>query len=265
MIARIVAAKREQWGSGDGPLPPAGQRPRPAREGRFASALTQSDIAIIAEVKPRSPAKGDLWPVEKAVPLAKTYEANGARAISVLANEPFFGGSPDLVAQAARAVEIPVLYKDFVVDPREVELAHACGADGVLVVVRSVDDSELADIVATARGLGLDPLVEAFDEAEIERAVRVGATIIGINNRDLNTFTVDVDRAARLRSLIPDGVVSVAESGLRDRSDVERAAGDGFDSALIGETLLRSEDPGSALRSLTGVPARRRVAPGKHA
>lgn len=254
MIARIVAAKRDQW-AGEVPAVPVRERAKPAGAvPDFAAALRQSHVAVIAEVKPKSPAKGELWPVDRGVELALAYQANGAAAISVLANEPFFGGSPELVASVADAVDIPVLYKEFVVDPREVELAAACGAAGVLVVVRTVDDAELVAIVRTAERLGLGTLVEAFDETEIKRATEAGATVIGINNRDLNTFTVDTERAARLRELIPAGVISVAESGLTDRSDVERVAGDGFDAALIGETLLRSEKPGAALLALADVP-----------
>ncbi|MGH8897250.1 MAG: indole-3-glycerol phosphate synthase TrpC [Egibacteraceae bacterium] len=253
-LDEIVARKREVWRATRATRPSAETRTRPAQAGRFAAAIAQPEVSIIAEVKPRSPSKGDLWPVDRAVPLACTYAANGARAISVLADEPFFGGSPELVAAVARAVDVPVLFKDFVVDARQVELAHACGADAVLVIVRSLDDAELADIVAAVTALQLDPLVETFTAAEIDRALRVGARIIGINNRDLQDFTVDLENSARLRALIPSGVITVSESGLASRSDVARVAGHRFDACLVGETLLTSSDPGAALRDLCGIP-----------
>jgi indole-3-glycerol phosphate synthase len=256
-LDEIIAYKRELMRTQGKRSRPVASRPRPAQAGRFAAALCQPDVSIIAEVKPRSPSKGDLWPVDRAVPLARSYVAGGARALSVLADEPFFGGSPELVADVASAVDVPVLFKDFIVDVRQVEVAHACGADGILVIVRSLADAELADIMAAAADLRLDPLVETFTLADIDRAVRVGATIIGINNRDLHTFTVDLGNSAQLRTHIPAAAVAVSESGLRQRSDVESVAGHGFDACLIGETLLISADPGKAVHALVGVPNQR--------
>lgn len=255
-IDQIVEYKREVW-RGRGLPAPRGERHAPAQAGRFAAALRHPDVSIIAEVKPKSPTKGDLWPRAQGVSLATAYAAGGARAVSVLADEPFFGGSPALVAEIAQAVSLPVLFKDFVVDTRQVELAHACGADGVLVIVRSLDDSELSDIVAAARDLGLDPLVETFTAKEIGRALRVGADIIGINNRDLDTFNVDLANSARLRTLIPDEVLTVSESGLRNRTDIERIADQQFEACLIGETLITSGDATQAVRALAGIPASR--------
>ena len=250
-LDQIIAHKREQWAGAVKAVPDA--RTRPLRPGRFTAAVSGPDVGIIAEVKPRSPSKGNLWPRAKAVPLALSYEAGGAAAVSVLAEEQFFGGGPDLVRLVADAVAIPVLFKDFVVDTRQGELAHAAGADGVLVIVRAVDDAELADIAATAADLGLDALVETFTEHEVERALSVGASLIGVNNRDLDTFAVDLGNSARLRDLIPDDVPTVSESGLRDRADIERVAAIGFTGCLIGETLLTSADQVQAVRELTGV------------
>lgn len=257
-LDQIIAHKREQWAAATVANP--GERTRPLRPGRFTAALDTAAVGIIAEVKPRSPSKGDLWPADKAVPLALSYEAGGAAAISVLAEELFFGGGPHLVAQVAAAVSIPVLFKDFVVDPRQVELAYAAGADAVLVIVRAVADAELADITATAADLGLDALVETFTEHEVERALAVGAGLIGVNNRDLDTFAVDLDNSARLRDLIPAGIPTVSESGLRHRADIERVARIGFTGCLIGETLLTSDNQVAAVRELTGVPTTRAVA-----
>jgi indole-3-glycerol phosphate synthase len=261
-LDEIFSHKRDAWRSGRLPRRPPGRRQYPARPGRFAAALVASDVSIIAEVKPRSPSKGNLWPANRALPLARTYAANGARAVSVLADELFFGGSPELVAAVAADVEVPVpvLFKDFTVDVRQVELAHHCGADAVLVIVRGLDDAELRDLCQAARSLGLDALVETFTAPDIDRALAAGASVIGVNNRDLQTFHVDLENSARLRRLIPAGIVTVSESGLGDRADVERVAGYGYDACLVGESLLASVKPGAALRALCGVPAKERVA-----
>jgi indole-3-glycerol phosphate synthase len=253
-LDQIIAHKREQWAGIAGTLP--GERTRPLRPGRFTKAVGGPQVGIIAEVKPRSPSKGDLWPRDEAVPLALAYEAGGAAAVSVLAEEQFFGGGADLVRQVADAVRLPVLFKDFVVDTRQVKLAYAAGADAVLVIVRAVDDPLLTDILDTARGLGLDALVETFTADEVDRALTAGATLVGVNNRDLDTFEVDLDNSARLRDLIPAEIPAVSESGLRDRADIERVAALGFSGCLIGETLLTSTDQEQAVRELTGVPTR---------
>ncbi|WP_341716777.1 indole-3-glycerol phosphate synthase TrpC [Micromonospora sp. FIMYZ51] len=256
-LDEIVAAKRSAW---SGTRPPAGSRAggraTPARPGAFAAALGGSEVGIIAEVKPKSPSKGDLLPRTEAVPLARTYAAAGAAAVSVLADTPYFGGSPDLVAEVANdpEVTVPVLFKDFLVDVRQVQLAYDCGADAVLVIVRAVDDARLADLLAAAGDLGLDALVETFTEEEVERAVRAGAQIIGVNNRDLRTFEVDLDNSVRLHRLIPPAVLTVSESGLNTAADIARIAAQGFSAALIGESLLTSNDPAEKLRSLRGVP-----------
>jgi indole-3-glycerol phosphate synthase len=257
-LDKIIAHKKAQWAGIAGTL--SGERTRALRPGRFTKAVNGSRVGIIAEVKPRSPAKGDLWPREDAAPLALSYEAGGAAAVSVLAEEQFFGGGADLVRQVADAVRIPVLFKDFVVDTRQITLAHAAGADAVLVIVRAVDDPLLNDILDTAEGLGLDALVETFTAGEVERALAAGATLVGVNNRDLDTFEVDLRNSARLRDLIPAEIPAVSESGLRDRADIERVAKLGFTGCLIGETLLTSADQEQAVRALTGVPTTREAA-----
>lgn len=257
-LDQIIAHKKAQWAAIAGTVP--GERTRPLRPGRFTKAVSGPQVGIIAEVKPRSPSKGDLWPREDVVPLAQSYEAGGAAAVSVLAEEQFFGGGADLVRQVADAVAVPVLFKDFVVDIRQVALAHAAGADALLVIVRAVDDPLLMDIVEAAESLGIDTLVETFTAHEVERALVAGAELIGVNNRDLDTFEVDLHNSARLRDLIPAGIPAVSESGLRDRADIERVAELGFSGCLIGETLLTSADQEQAVRELTGVPARREVA-----
>ncbi|WP_405583461.1 indole-3-glycerol phosphate synthase TrpC [Streptomyces sp. NBC_01190] len=258
-LDEIVARKRELWNHTTGVPEVGGERVRPAVAGTFAAALRGPHISVIAEVKPKSPSKGDLLPLDRAVSTARGYAAAGAAAVSVLADAPFFGGSPDLVAQIAAdpEVTVPVLYKDFLVDVRQVHLAHRAGADAVLLIVRAVDDPLLVDLVQAAAALGLDALVETFTEDEIERALTAGARIVGVNNRDLQTFSVDLDNSARLRGLIPADVATVSESGIGGRTDLARVAGHGFDACLIGETLLTASRPGDALRDLLGVPVLR--------
>jgi indole-3-glycerol phosphate synthase len=255
-LDEIVARKREDWSRITGVPSLGAERPAPAVPGTFAAALRGAEVSVIAEVKPKSPSKGQLLAPERAAGQARSYAAAGASAVSVLADTPFFGGSPELVAEIAAdpQVTVPVLYKDFLVDVRQVELAHRTGADAVLLIVRAVDDVLLKDLLQTAAGLGLDALVETFTAQEIERALAAGATIVGINNRDLQTFSVDLENSARLRAGIPAGVLTVSESGIGGRADLERVAGHGFDAALIGENLLGAADAAQALTALLGVP-----------
>ncbi|MFD0412833.1 indole-3-glycerol-phosphate synthase [Streptomyces sp. NPDC127108] len=252
----ILAHKRSVWRDGtaraDG-VPTT--RPVPTRPGALATALRQDTVAVIAEVKPKSPSKGNLWPAERGVELARDYAAFGANAVSVLADDRFFGGSPALVSEIAldEQVTVPVMYKDFIVDVRQVELAARGGADAVLMIARALDDAGLRDAVQAATDLGLDVLVETFTAEEIERALAMGARIVGINNRDLQTFKVDLENAARLRALLPGDVVTVSESGIRDAGDVKRVADSGFDAVLVGETLLASAALAESLGELAGV------------
>ncbi|MFE9424002.1 indole-3-glycerol-phosphate synthase [Kitasatospora sp. NPDC006697] len=256
-LDEIVARKREEWSriTGVPELAAAGRTAAPVA-GRFAAAIGGPEMAVIAEVKPKSPTKGQLLPLERAVETARGYAAEGASAVSVLADTPFFGGSPELVAQVAGdpQVTVPVMYKDFLVDVRQVELAHRTGADAVLLIVRAVGDPLLADLVQAARELELDAVVETFTAEEIDRALTAGASIIGINNRDLQTFAVDLENSARLRERIPAGVLTVSESGISGREDLRRIADHGFDACLVGENLLTAADRGKALGELLGLP-----------
>jgi len=207
-------------------------------------------IACIAEFKRRSPSAG--WIAEEADPVgvARAYAAGGAAAMSVLTDEPFFGGGPDDLAAARAACDLPILRKDFVVDRYQIVEARAWGADAVLLIVSALEDRELAALLAATREAGLEALVEAHDEAEVARAVAAGASIVGINNRDLRTFTVDRDLAARMRPRVPADRVIVAESGIRDAADVARLRTAGVDAILVGEALMRAPDPAAALRAL---------------
>ncbi len=217
----------------------------------FEAALRSSDpVCVIAEVKRRSPSKGDLAPGLVPADLAAAYQSGGAAALSVLTDGDFFGGSPGDLRQARAAVDLPVLRKDFTVSPADVADARIMGADAVLLIAAALSADELSSFVALARRVGIDALVEVHDEAEAEAALSVGATLIGVNQRDLYTFEVDTDRARRVAAALPDHITRVAESGIRNGDDVRRLAEAGFSAVLVGETLVRSADPAAAVRGL---------------
>jgi indole-3-glycerol phosphate synthase len=218
---------------------------------RPAAGLGPGGPAVIAEIKRRSPSKGPLASDLVAGVLAKSYAAAGAACISVLTNQEFFGGSAQDLAEARAAVELPVLRKDFTVSSADVCDARLMGADAVLLIVAALSPGELTELVQLARHLGLDALVEVHDEAEAELALSVGAEMIGVNQRDLVTFSVDTERAVRVSASLPGTVVRVAESGIRNRDDVMRLAEAGFDAVLVGEALVTAPDPAAALASLT--------------
>ena len=228
------------------------ERPAPERRSLKAGLWAAKTIGCIAEFKRRSPSAG--W-INETADLEKTvraYAAGGASALSVLTDEPFFGGRLADLKPAWLASGLPVLRKDFIVDAYQIAEAAAAGADAILLIVAALNDSTLAELLATARAMGLDVLVEAHDAGEVARAVRAGAEIIGVNNRDLKTFTVDRELAIRLRPTIPPDRIVVAESGIRDAADVARLREAGIDAMLVGETLMRAPDPAAALRGLLG-------------
>ncbi|MDQ2651385.1 MAG: indole-3-glycerol phosphate synthase TrpC, partial [Actinomycetota bacterium] len=204
----------------------------------------------IAEVKRRSPSKGDLAADLDAGATAAAYAAGGASCLSVLTDEAHFGGSADDLREARSAVSIPVLRKDFTVDARDVCDARAMGADAVLLIAAALDDRELADFHALALELGLDALVEIHDEAELDRALSVGANVVGVNQRDLHTFEVDQGRAVRVGQAMPDGVVRVAESGVRGVDDARALADAGFHAVLVGETVVTAGDRAASVAGL---------------
>ncbi len=214
----------------------------------FRAALAATDgMAVIGEVKRRSPSKGDLAPDLDPAELARAYASGGASCLSVLTDSTFFGGSPDDLALARASADLPVIRKDFTVSAHDVVDARLMGADAVLLIVAALDDRELRDFHDLAAELGLDALVETHDEPEVERALAVGATLVGVNQRDLVTFDVDQDRAIRVAGVIPDHVVSVAESGIRGPGDLPPLFAAGYKAALVGETLVRSGDPAGAV------------------
>jgi indole-3-glycerol phosphate synthase len=209
-----------------------------------------ASITCIAEFKRRSPSAGWIREGAKASELARIYAASGAAALSVLTDEPFFGGALEDLTAAHASTSLPVMRKDFIVDPYQLAEARAAGADAALLIVAALSDAEISALLAVGALYGLELLVEAHDAHELARAVKSGATVIGINNRDLKTFTIDRDLAARLRPEVPDDRIVVAESGIRDVADVLRLSAAGIDAMLVGETLMRAEDSGATLRAL---------------
>jgi indole-3-glycerol phosphate synthase len=220
----------------------------------FAAGLHGTGLACIAEIKRRSPSKGDLDTGLQPDLIAKEYAQGGAACLSVLTDAEFFGGSPEDLAAARRASGLPVLRKDFTVQEADVADARRMGADAVLLIVAALSDDELRRFSARADQLGLAALVEVHDADELARALHAGARIVGVNQRDLRTFAVDHDRACALAAGIPPGVLAVAESGIRDGEDARRLAEAGYDAILVGESLVRASDRGAALRELTGHP-----------
>jgi len=228
----------------------------------FAGALRRGDgaLAVIGELKRRSPSRGDLAPDLEPGETAKAYEAGGAAALSVLTDRPYFGGSVADMQAARDATGLPVLRKDFTIDEIQVYEARAIGADAVLLICAALpDDALLADLHALARELGMAALVETHDAAEIDRALSAAAEIVGVNSRDLATFSEDLDVAGALASRLPAGVIAVAESAIRSADDARRMADAGFDAVLVGEALVRADDPAALVREFAAAPVTRRT------
>ena len=216
----------------------------------LTAVLHAPGVSLIAEVKRASPSKGLLRHDLDPVALAREYEANGAAAISVITDEHFFQGSLDYLQDVRQNVDLPVLRKDFVLDPYQVYEARAAGADAVLLIVAALSDGDLEALHRLVQQLGMAALVEVHNEIELEQALKIRPRIIGVNNRNLRTFEVDLDTTARLRSLIPADVILVAESGVHTRDDVARLAAIGADAMLVGEALVRSKDVGRKVQEL---------------
>jgi indole-3-glycerol phosphate synthase len=209
-------------------------------------------VSLIAEVKRRSPSKGSLGEDVDPVVQARTYEAGGAAVISVLADTKYFGGSLDDLRAVRAAVTIPVLCKDFILTPYQVYEARAAGADLILLIVAALDDDGLRGLGELARSLGMTPLIEVHDQHDLARAIAADASLIGINNRDLADFSVDLLTTEYLAPLVPDDITLVSESGIATREDVERVVQAGARVILVGETLMRSESPDVTIRELVG-------------
>ena len=224
----------------------------PARGFRAALEMVAAsgDIAVISEIKRRSPSKGDLAPGLDPVELAQQYERGGAVCLSVLTDVDFFGGSIEDLVAARAACTLPVLRKDFTVSARDVCDARIMGADCVLLIAAALDQAELESFLKLAHAIGFDALVEIHDEAELNRAVAAGADLIGVNQRDLVTFAVDTDRAVRMAPQMPTGVVRVAESGITGPADAAVLADAGYHAVLVGEHLVTSGDPEGGVAAL---------------
>ncbi len=224
----------------------------------FAGALVRDEVNVIAEIKKASPSAGVLRREFEPVSLARAFEQSGAAALSVLTEEENFQGALAHLRDARAAVSLPVLRKDFIVDPWQVWEARAANADSFLLIAAALDDAALAGLLNLGRELGMEALVEVHTAEELERVLAAGARILGVNNRNLHTLEVRVETSLELAGMIPEDCVAVSESGLRSAEDLRKLSAAGFDAFLIGESLMREPDPGAALKRLiaTAVPER---------
>lgn len=246
VLERILARKRAELGELGGarlPAPP----PRRAVDLRRAPG---APLALIAEIKRRSPSAGELSSALDTAARAAAYERGGARALSVLTDSAFFGGAWSDLTEARAASRLPVLCKDFVIDPRQLDAARAFGADLVLVIVRCLEPARVTELVAAARERELEPLVEVKSESEARVALDAGATLVGVNARDLDTLAMDAARTARVLAGLPDSVQRVHLSGIATPRDVARIAASRADAALVGEALMKQDDPVPLLREM---------------
>ncbi len=257
ILEEILRHKRQELEQVKRRLPPqrleeaahaAGERPRGFRDALRAGESPR----VIAEIKRRSPSRGEFRVDFDPVSLAKAYADAGACAISVLTDAHYFGGHLDHLARVRREVELPLLRKDFVLDAYQIDEARVSGADAVLLMAAALDREALAGLRGRAAALGLDALVEVHDDAELDTALEVGADLVGINNRDLRSFEVDLGVSERLAARIPEGIVCVGESGVFSTEDIRRLERAGAHACLVGEGLMREDDVGLALRRLRG-------------
>ncbi len=216
----------------------------------FREAISRDGVNVIAEIKSASPSAGSIVDDPDVESIARDYARGGAAAMSIVTEPEFFRGSRDWIARGKNAGGLPVVMKDFVVEPSQLVRGIAAGADAVLLLASLLDTAQIRDFVAVLEAYGCDALVEVHDEAELERAVEGGARLIGVNNRDLRDFRVDLGTSERLGALMPAEAIRVAESGIRTRADVERLQAAGFHAFLVGESLLRQEDRAAAVRAL---------------
>ena len=219
----------------------------------FKGALQQSGMSLIAEVKHRSPSAGVIQPDFDPVRIARMYDSSGADAVSVLTDAEFFGGSLDYLFRIRKAIRLPLLRKDFIIDDYQIYEARAAGADAILLIVRALSEYQLREFHALSRELGMAALVEAHSANEVEAAVRSGAEIIGVNNRNLATFQVDLQISIDLKKMMPDTVIAVSESGIKTGTDTARLAAADFQAVLIGETLMRETSIREKIHELKGL------------
>jgi indole-3-glycerol phosphate synthase len=257
VLERIVAHKRQEIDEQRRQVPEHALRDRLADAPAvrdFRAALAQGPgLGIIAEVKKASPAAGVLRADFDPVAIAHVYEANGAQALSVLTDEHFFQGHLDYLSAIRRAVHVPLLRKDFILDRYQVLQARAAGADAVLLIAEILNDQELPALLAEIAGLGMQALVELYDRDNLPRVLASGARLVGVNNRDLRTFVTRLEHTLDLAVDVPSDCCLVSESGIRTRADMERLQAGGIKAVLIGETFMRAPDIGAKLRELRGV------------
>jgi indole-3-glycerol phosphate synthase len=253
MLEKIVADKKEELEQRKKAVPVSEVEVQVARRAGtldFASALKGDGVRLIAEVKKASPSRGIICPEFDPVALARVYADNGAAAISVLTEVKYFGGHLNHLSEIRKEVEIPLLRKDFIFDPYQVYESRACGADALLLIAAILESKQLNEFLSLSRALGLSCLVEVHNENELEAALDSGAQIIGINNRDLKTFSVDIGTTQRLRRLVPKDKTVVSESGISRRQDMANLKELGVDAALVGEALLTAGDIAAKIREL---------------
>jgi len=254
MLNKIIAQKRDEIKQCKQDMPLSALKERIEQRKApldFAKALRRSGLNLIAEVKGASPSRGILVKDFHPVPLAKTYEKGRAAAISVLTEQNYFGGSLDYLAAIREAVGIPLLRKDFIFEPYQIYESAAFGADALLLIAAILNQEQLEELLALSHSLNMKCLVEIHNATEAGRAVSSGAEIIGINNRDLRTFEIDIQTTRRLRPLIPRQQIVVSESGIKDRNDLKKLKGWGINAVLIGEALVTAPDIPAKLRDLT--------------
>jgi indole-3-glycerol phosphate synthase len=256
ILAEIIANKRREVAGlkKRHRLEHLGLRARPLKDGgAFRAALAAPGMRLIAEIKKASPSAGLIRPegFEPAA-LARAYHEAGAAAVSVVTDRKFFQGELDYLAEASAAMPRPCLRKDFIIDPYQVYESRLKGASALLLIAAVLAPEELSSLRGLAASLGMDSLVEVHDEADLEKALEAGATIVGVNNRNLRTFQVSLETTLRLHRLIPPGIVVVSESGIKGRQDVLRLGEAGVDAILVGEALMRSPDVGAKVRELLG-------------
>jgi indole-3-glycerol phosphate synthase len=255
ILDRIVDARRESIAHRKRVLPDVALKLAVGKADAprdFAGALSRDGFNVIAELKKASPSRGLIREEYTPADLARQLEGAGAAALSVLTEEEFFSGSLADLKAARKATRIPILRKDFIIDPWQVWEARAAGADAFLLIAAILSDQALSELLDLGRSLGMEPLVEVHAREEVARAIAVGARIIGVNNRDLRNFNVRVETSFELVEAIPEECIAVSESGLRMHGDLARLRGAGFDAFLIGEHLMRQSDPAVPLRELIG-------------
>jgi len=257
ILARILAAKTKEVAAARQTRPLAllveeGRQQQPPRD--FAEALrakiAAEEPAVIAEMKKASPSRGVLRPIYDPAAIARRYEVGGAACVSVLTDREFFLGAPEHLRAVRAACKLPLLRKDFIIDPYQIAEARALGADAILLIIAALDDARLAALEATAASFGMAVLVEVHDEEELARALKLASPLIGINNRDLKSFEVRLETTLELLPQVPPERLAIAESGILAPADVARLRSAGVQAFLVGEALMRAADPGAALAAL---------------